>query len=141
MRSGKTAQRAGQSGFTLIEIMVVVTIIAVIAAMVAPNIFGNLSGAQIKVAKTEITRLEEALGIYKLDNFNLPSTEQGLEALVRKPGGSPEPTAQWRQQLKKLPVDPWGNPYQYLNPGSRGDTDIFSYGPDGTKSEDDIGNW
>ena len=71
----------------------------------------------------------------------MPSTEQGLEALVTKPSGSPEPSARWKKELETVPTDPWGNPYQYLNPGTREDIDIFSYGPDGRKSDDDIGSW
>lgn len=130
-----------QKGFTLLEIIVVVTIIAIIGAIVAPNIIDKFSGVQEDVARTEIKRIKESLGFYKLDNFNLPSTEQGLQALVTKPTGSPEPSNRWRAQLEKLPVDPWGNPYQYLNPGTHDDIDISSYGPDGRKSDDDIGSW
>lgn len=141
MRTGNMRRPSLQKGFTLLEIIVVVTIIAIIGAIVAPNIIDKFSGVQADVARTEIKRIKETLGFYKLDNFNLPSTEQGLQALVTKPSGSPEPSNRWRQQLEKVPVDPWGNPYQYLNPGTHDDIDIMSYGPDGRKSDDDIGSW
>lgn len=141
MRTRNMRRPSLQKGFTLLEIIVVVTIIAIIGAIVAPNIIDKFSGVQEDVARTEIKRIKESLGFYKLDNFNLPSTEQGLQALVSKPSGSPEPSGRWRQQLEKVPVDPWGNPYQYLNPGTQDDVDIFSYGPDGRKSDDDIGSW
>jgi len=130
-----------QKGFTLLEIIVVVTIIAILGAIVAPNIIDKFSGVQEDVARTEIKRIKSTLGFYKLTNFNLPSTEQGLEALVSKPSGSPEPSSRWKKELETVPTDPWGNPYQYLKPGTREDIDIFSYGPDGRKSDDDIGSW
>jgi len=141
MRTTKMRSLSLQKGFTLLEIIVVVTIIAIIGAIVAPSIIDKFSGVQEDVARTEIKRIESTLGFYKLENFNLPSTEQGLEALVTKPSGSPAPSARWKQQLESVPVDPWGNPYQYLNPGTHDDIDIFSYGPDGRKSDDDIGSW
>ena len=141
MRTTNMRRLSLQKGFTLLEIIVVVTIIAIIGAIVAPNIIDKFSGVQEDVARTEIKRIKSTLGFYKLENFNLPSTEQGLQALVTKPSGSPEPSARWKKQLESVPVDPWGNPYQYLNPGTRDDIDIFSYGPDGRKSDDDIGSW
>lgn len=141
MRTGNRRRPSTQKGFTLLEIIVVVTIIAIIGAIVAPNIINKFSGVQVDVAKTEIKRIKQVLGFYKLNNFNLPSTEQGLDALVNKPSGTPEPSSRWEKQLDKVPVDPWGNPYQYLNPGTHDDFDIFSYGPDGRKSDDDIGSW
>ncbi|RVU83475.1 type II secretion system protein GspG [Leucothrix sargassi] len=141
MRTTKMRRLSLQKGFTLLEIIVVVTIIAIIGAIVAPNIIDKFSGVQEDVARTEIKRIKATLGFYKLENFNLPSTEQGLQALVTKPSGTPAPSARWKKQLDAVPVDPWGNPYQYLNPGTHDDIDIFSYGPDGTKSDDDIGSW
>ena len=141
MRTTNMRRLSLQKGFTLLEIIVVVTIIAIIGAIVAPNIIDKFSGVQEDVARTEIKRIKSTLGFYKLENFNLPSTEQGLQALVTKPSGSPEPSARWKKQLESVPVDPWGNPYQYLNPGTNDDIDIFSYGPDGRKSDDDIGSW
>ena len=141
MRTRNIRRRNSQKGFTLLEIIVVVTIIAIIGAIVAPNIIDKFSGVQEDAARIEIKNIKSTLGFYKLDNFNLPSTEQGLEALVTKPSGSPEPSARWKKQLDKVPVDPWGNPYQYLNPGTHEDFDIFSFGPDGRKSDDDIGSW
>ena len=141
MRTTKMRRLSLQKGFTLLEIIVVVTIIAIIGAIVAPSIIDKFSGVQEDVARTELKRIKSTLGFYKLENFNLPSTEQGLQALVTKPSGSPEPSARWKPQLESVPVDPWGNPYQYLNPGTHDDIDIFSYGPDGRKSDDDIGSW
>jgi len=141
MRTRNIRSLSSQQGFTLLEIIVVVTIIAIIGAIVAPNIIDKFSGVQEDAARIEIKNLKSTLGFYKLDNFNLPSTEQGLEALVSKPSGSPEPSNRWKKQLDKVPVDPWGNPYQYLNPGTHEDFDIFSFGPDGRKSDDDVGSW
>lgn len=129
-------------GFTLIEVMVVVAILGLLAAMVVPNLIGRDEEARINKAKQDISSLENALDLYRLDNFAYPSTDQGLEALVKKPSGTPEPK-RYKQggYIKKLPNDPWGNPYQYLKPGTHGATDIYSFGPDQTPSEDDIGNW
>jgi len=131
-------------GFTLIEIMVVVVILAVMASQILPKIMGKPKEARIAKAKTDISALETALDLYKLDNFEYPSTDQGLESLVKKPDGEPEPT-RYRAggYVKKLQKDPWGQPYQYLSPGVRmeGGIDIFSLGPDRQPSDDDIGNW
>lgn len=129
-------------GFTLIEIMVVVVILGILAAVVVPTIMSRPDEARIVKAKQDIRAMEAALNLYKLDNYNYPSTDQGLEALVQKPSGSPEPK-RYREEgyVKKLPVDPWQNPYQYLNPGVHGAVDIFSLGPDQQPSDDDIGNW
>ena len=131
-----------QKGFTLIEVMVVVAILGLLAAMVVPNLIGRDEEARVNKAKQDISALENALDLYRLDNFAYPSTDQGLEALVKKPTGTPEPK-RYKQggYIKKLPMDPWGNPYQYLKPGTHSDTDIYSFGPDQTPSEDDIGNW
>lgn len=133
-------------GFTLIEIMVVVVILGILAAIVVPKVMDRPDSARITKAKQDIRALESALNLYKLDNFNYPSTDQGLEALVRKPSGNPEPR-NWKQggYLDRLPKDPWGSDYQYLQPGVRGEIDLFSFGADGRPGGDgmnaDIGNW
>lgn len=130
------------AGFTLIEIMVVVVILAILAATVVPKIMDRPQEARITKAKQDVRAMEAALDLYKLDNFAYPTTEQGLEALVSKPNGSPEPK-RYRDggYVKSLQQDPWGNPYQYMSPGEHGEADIFSLGPDQSPSEDDIGNW
>ena len=122
-----------QRGFTLIEIMVVVVIISVLIGLIAPNILGRVDEAKVTAAKADIATLEQALEMYKLDNQNFPSTDQGLQALVEKPSGSPQPR-KWNPTgyLKKgLPQDPWGNEYQYISPGSSGAYDLYSFGADG----------
>ncbi len=138
----KTPQPKSQQGFTLIEIMVVIVILGILAAVVVPNIMSRPEEARITKAKQDIRALETALDLYKLDNFNYPTTEQGLDALVSKPTTPPEPK-RFREEayLKKVPKDPWENDYQFLNPGERGTIDIFSLGPDQQLSDDDIGNW
>lgn len=140
------ALRAGQRGFTLIEIMVVVVILGILAAVVVPRIMDRPDDARIAKAKQDIRVLESSLNLYKLDNFYYPSTQQGLEALVTKPSGEPQPK-NYKQggYIKSLPKDPWGNPYQYLSPGVKGDIDIFTLGadnqPGGEGAAADIGNW
>lgn len=135
-----------QRGFTLIEIMVVVVILGILAAIVVPKVMDRPDAARVTKAKQDIRAMESALNLYKLDNYNYPSTDQGLEALVSKPAGEPEPR-NWKQggYLDRLPKDPWGNEYHYLSPGSHGEVDIFSYGADGRPGGDgvtaDIGNW
>jgi len=142
--SRSSARRAG--GFTLIEIMVVVVIIGILAAIVAPNIFDQPDRARIVKAKQDIAAIETALNLYKLDNFNYPSTQQGLEALVAPPQGEP-PARNWKPggYLKSVPNDPWQNRYQYLSPGIKGEIDVFSLGsdnkPGGDGAAGDIGNW
>ena len=132
-----------QQGFTLIEVMVVLVIIAIMAGFVAPSILGSQSTAQIKKAAVDIQQLEGALEMYKLKNNTFPTTEQGLQALVTAPTIEPIPrNYQEGGFIKRLPEDPWGNPYQLLSPGELGVIDIYSFGPDGQGgTEDDIGNW
>ncbi len=133
---------ARQAGFTLIEILVVVMILGILAAVVVPNIMSRPEEARIAKAKQDVRALETALDLYKLDNFAYPTTDQGLEALVSKPTIPPIPKKYRKDAyLKKVPQDPWGNDYQYLNPGEHGAIDIYSLGPDGVPSDDDIGNW
>jgi general secretion pathway protein G len=130
-----------QSGFTLIEVMVVVVILGILAAVVVPNIMDEPEKARINKAKQDIRALEEALNRYKLDNYDYPSTEQGLKALVEKPTGSPEPKRWKGPYVKKINQDPWQNEYEYLNPGTHGKIDVFSVGKDVGSPDDDIGNW
>jgi general secretion pathway protein G len=135
-----------QRGFTLIEIMVVVVILGILASIVVPRIMDRPDTARVVKAKHDIRALESALSLYKLDNFHYPSTDQGLEALVEKPTGLPE-AKHWKQggYIDRLPKDPWGNPYNYLNPGAHSDIDIYSFGADGSSGGEgldaDIGNW
>jgi len=135
-----------QQGFTLIEIMVVVVILGVLAALVVPRVMDNPEKARLIKAKSDILAIENALKMYKLDNYVYPSTDQGLEALVTKPQGAPEPR-QWKEggYLAGLPKDPWGFPYLYLSPGVNGEIDVWSQGadgqPDGTGVNADVGNW
>lgn len=130
------------AGFTLIEVMVVVVILGILAAVVVPKIMDNPEKARITKAKQDIRAMESALDLYKLDNYTYPTTDQGLDALASKPGGTPEPkNYKDGGYVRKVPLDPWQNPYQYLNPGANADIDVFSLGPDQQPSEDDIGNW
>ena len=134
-------QQFKQAGFTLIEVMVVVIILGILAAVVVPNIMDKPDEARVSKAKQDIRALEEALNRYKLDNYDYPSTEQGLDALVNKPTGTPEPRRWKGPYVKKVPADPWQSTYQYMNPGVHGVIDVFSTGKDAASPEDDIGNW
>ena len=133
-------------GFTLIEIMVVVVIMGILAALVVPKLMGRTDDARIIAAKQDIATVMQALKLYKLDNQRYPTTEQGLQALIAKPTVGPEAKG-WKSDgyIDKLPKDPWGNPYQYLSPGIRGDLDVLTLGadgqPGGTGSDADIGSW
>jgi len=133
------------SGFTLIEIMVVVVIIGLLAAIVAPNVIGNIDTAAINRAKQDIRSIETALNLYRLDNFKYPSSDEGLQALVTSPGESSAPNWKAGGYLRRLPIDPWDNGYEYLYPGQRGEFDVFTYGADGQdggeETNADIGNW
>jgi general secretion pathway protein G len=124
--------------------MVVLVIIGVLAALIAPNVLDRASDAKVTAARTDVNNLMQALKLYKLDNQRFPSSEQGLEALVRKPSAGPVPPS-WKPYLDKLPNDPWGRPYQYLNPGVKGEIDVFSLGADGQPGGDghnaDVGSW
>ena len=145
-RDPRRPPRGPMSGFTLIEIMVVVVIIGILVAIVAPRVMDRPDTARIVKAKQDIRVLESALNLYRLDNYVYPSTEQGLEALVSQPGGEPQ-AKNWKQggYVDRLPKDPWGNGYQYLNPGVHAEIDIFTHGadnrPGGEGVNADIGNW
>ncbi len=135
-----------QAGFTLIELIVVIVILGVLASIVVPKLMDRPDAARIAKAKQDIRTLETSINLYKLDNYFYPSTEQGLEALVKKPSGDPQPR-NWKSggYLDRLPKDPWGNDYLYLNPGVKGSVDIYTLGadgkPDGEGVAADVGNW
>lgn len=133
-------------GFTLIEIMVVVVIMGILAALIVPKLMGRTDDARIIAAKQDIATVMQALKLYKLDNQRYPTTEQGLQALIAKPAAGPAADG-WKTggYVDKLPKDPWGNPYQYLSPGIKGELDVFSLGadgqPGGAGNDADIGSW
>jgi len=136
--------KKNNKGFTLIEIMVVVIILGILTAIVAPNIIGRVGDAQVTAAKQTIRSIEGALRMYRLDNFNYPNTEQGIEALTNKPSG--QNARNWKgPYLDRVPDDPWGNKYLYMYPGLNGEFDVYTYGRDGQPGGDgddaDIGNW
>ncbi|PAU81175.1 type II secretion system protein GspG [Halovibrio salipaludis] len=133
----KHANRSG--GFTLIEIMVVMVILGLLVALVAPNIMGRGDEARVTAAEAQLRNISSALDLYRLDNSHYPSTEQGLEALVEKPSGSPEPS-NWNPEgyMNAIPKDPWGNEYQYVQPGSEGPYDLYSYGADGREGGEGV---
>ena len=133
-------------GFTLIEIMVVIVILGILAALVVPKVVGRADDARVTAAKQDIAQIMQALNLYRLDNGRYPTQEQGLQALVSKPSAAPVPTS-WRSggYLSKMPNDPWKNPYQYANPGLRHDMEVYSLGadgkPGGNEFDADIGSW
>jgi general secretion pathway protein G len=136
--------RRRSRGFTLLELMVVIVIIGVLAALIAPKVLENVDKAKITAAQADISNLMNALKMYKLDNGRYPSGDQGLQALVTKPTTGSMP-GNWRSYLDKLPDDPWHHPYQYANPGVHGEIDVFSLGADGQAggegNDADIGSW
>ncbi|MFQ6332666.1 type II secretion system major pseudopilin GspG [Methylophilus sp. 3sh_L] len=131
-------------GFTLIEVMVVIVILGVLAALVVPKVMGRPDEARAVAARQDISAIMQALKLYKLDNRRYPTNDQNLSALVIKPSTPPVPI-NWKSYLDKLPMDPWGNPYQYVVPGRRGEVEVMSFGADGTVGgeglEADIGSW
>ena len=133
-----------QRGFTLIELMVVLAIIGVLAALIVPNVLGRADDARVTAARTDVGNLMQALKLYKLDNQRYPSSAQGLQALVTKPSTEPLPM-NWKPYLDKLPADPWGRPYLYMNPGLKAEVDVLSFGADGQSGGEghnaDIGSW
>ena len=139
-------RRAPERGFTLIEILVVIVILGVLAALIVPNVIGRPDEARVTVAKSDIAAVMSALKLYRLDNQRYPTGEQGLAALVARPEQPPVP-ANWKPggYLEKLPKDPWGRPYVYINPGVRGEIEVMSFGADGksggTGVDADIGSW
>ena len=139
-------ERRFSPAFTLIEVMVVVVILGILAALVVPKILNRPDEARVIAARQDIAAIMQALKLYRLDNQFYPSTDQGLQALVAKPTTAPLPS-NWKSggYLERLPKDPWKNDYQYLNPGVRGEIDIFSYGADGVAGGEgnnaDIGSW
>ncbi len=141
---GKKSVPGTVFGFTLIEVLVVVAILGILAAIVVPRIMDRPDEAKRVAAKQEIATIVQTLKIYRLDNGGYPTTEQGLVALVQRPTTAPVP-ANWKQYLDRLPKDPWGTEYQYLNPGVKGEIDVFSLGADhargGEGNAADIGNW
>ena len=140
----RRAASALRRGFTLIELMVVLVIIGVLAALIVPNVLERADDARSMAAKTDVNNLMQALKLYKLDNQRYPTAEQGLSALVAKPSSGPIPP-NWKPYLDKLPNDPWNNPYQYLNPGIKGEIDVLSFGADGQAGGEgknaDVGSW
>ena len=137
-------RRRLSAGFTLIELMVVLVIIGVLAALIVPNVLERADDARATAAKTDVNNLMQALKLYKLDNQRYPTAEQGLQALLLKPTTAPVPS-NWKRYVEKLPNDPWGRPYQYLNPGVKGEIDVMSFGADGQPGGEgknaDVGSW
>ena len=142
----RVRSRVRHRGFTLVEIMVVVAILGILAALIVPKIIGRSDDARIVAARQDVATLVAALKLYRLDKQRYPTADQGLKALIEKPTADPIPN-NWKTggYLDKLPKDPWGNAYQYLQPGVHGDIDIYSLGadgqPGGTGNDADIGSW
>ncbi len=137
-------KKGRNEGFTLVEVMVVVVILAVLAALIVPRVVGRTDEARVVAAKQDIAAIMQSLKLYRIDNSRYPTTDQGLEALVNRPSTGPQPT-NWKSYLDKLPKDPWGQTYLYLNPGVHGEIDVFSLGadgqPGGSGPDSDIGSW
>jgi general secretion pathway protein G len=144
--SHRLTKQRRQGGFTLVEIMVVVVIIGILGMLVVPKLLGRTGEARVTAARTDIATLMQALKLYKLDNQRYPTTEQGLQSLVQKPTSGPAANG-WKEggYVEKLPKDPWGNNYQYLQPGLHGEIDVFSLGadgqPGGAGEDADVGSW
>ena len=140
----RAATRTAQRGFTLIELMVVLVIIGVLAALIVPNVIERADDARVTAARTDINNLMQALKLYRLDNQRYPTAEQGLQALLVRPTAGPA-APNWKPYVEKLPNDPWGHPYQYMNPGIKGEIDVLSFGADGQSGGEgknaDIGSW
>jgi len=143
MKHAHFARRSSR-GFTLLELMVVIVIIGVLAALIAPQVLSRVETAKVTAAQADVHNIMNALKMYKLDNGRYPSTDQGLQALVVKPAAGSIP-GNWKGYLDKLPDDPWKNAYQYANPGTHGEIDVFSFGADGQAGGEgddaDIGSW
>ncbi len=138
----KLIRNSATAGFTLIEMMLVVGIIVVISGAAIHLMSGTVETVKFQKVSTDIQAITAQLKLYEIQNYSPPSTNQGLEAMVKKPSTPPVPP-KWRQLMKSVPLDPWGEPYKYRYPGIKNPDgyDIYSYGPDKVESDDDVGNW